>query len=363
MSDIKTEIIILSAIMLTVSGCNHSDNQQEPVKVTLSAVIAPDEGSVSYYSGTIEAQKSIPLSFQTLGTITEVAVREGQHVRKGELLASLDCQNNETALRMAEAKSKQAEDAYRRFEPMYKNGNLAEIKMVEIETGKTEAEQALKLAQKGASDCRLTAPTSGIISRRDAEPGSAVLPGKPVLRLESLDQVYASISVPESEISTIKPGGRAEVEIAALNVIDAQERLSLNYRDGMTSSTNRLKGIVSDSGVSADPLSRTYSVRVLLDNPGRRILPGMLCNVSLRTADKRRVPLLLVPATAINIDETDRKYLYVVDPEEKIARKRLIETEGFAMGAILVSRGLSAGDYVISEGAQKLSDGTPVRVN
>jgi multidrug efflux pump subunit AcrA (membrane-fusion protein) len=109
------------------------------VLVEVAQAVSVSGSAAAYYSGTIEAQKNIPLSFLTLGTVAEVKVREGQQVEKGDLLAKLDCQNNQTALQMAAAKSRQADDAFRRFEPMYKNGNLPEIKMVEIETGRTEA--------------------------------------------------------------------------------------------------------------------------------------------------------------------------------------------------------------------------------
>lgn len=354
----KSFILIVSAAPLLLAGCGAKNEGAGPVRVRLEQAAALTGQAASYYSGTIEARNSIPLGFLTAGTISDIPVREGQAVEKGQLLGTLDCQNNQSALRMAEAKNKQAQDAFRRFEPMYNNGNLAEIKMVEIETARTQAEQGLKLAQKNAADCAITAPASGIISRRDAEAGSSAIPGKTVLRLESVDQVYAVISVPEREISAIKRGSWAEVEVAALTPAADYSAAHNGYRDTPSSTAGRLRGVVTDSGVSADPLARTYTVRVLLNNPGRRMLPGMICGVY--TGAKGRGGLALVPGTAINIDESDRQYVYTVAPGGNIARKRPVETSGFARGGVIVARGLKAGEMVVSEGAQKLSDGAAI---
>ena len=357
----KGLFLILAAPALLLAGCGKSDSAKAPVRVRLERTAAISGLASSYYSGTIEAFKDIPLSFQTGGTVAEVLVREGQSVEKGGLLAELDCRNNENALKIAEAKSKQADDAYSRFEPMYKNGNLPQIKMVEIETGKVQAAAAFKMASKNTEDCRINAPESGMISRRDAEPGSSAIPGKTVLDLVVVDQVYASISVPEQEISGIKAGSWATVEVAALTPAESRSASLTSYRDTPAPESTKLRGIVTDSGITADPLARTYTVRVLLKNPGRRILPGMICSVY--TGQKSRAGLTLVPATAVNLDDDGRQYVYTVAPKENIARKRFVETSGFAKGGVIVQSGLNAGETVVSEGAQKLSDGTAVEAD
>jgi RND family efflux transporter MFP subunit len=355
------ELTALALILSVIpAACGPKSARQEAIKVELAQAVSVNSSAAQSYSGTIEAQKSIPLSFLTLGTVSEVNVREGQQVQKGELLARLDCQTNENALRMAEAKSRQADDAFRRFEPMYKNGNLPEIKMVEIETGRTEAALALKMAAKNAADCSISAPESGIISDRSVEPGSSAMPGKPALKLVAVDQVYAAISVPEAEISRIRPGMRAEIEIAALQGNREQSfgegrGTTLQLPGAAIARGGKYKGIVTDSGVSANPLARTYSVRVLVNNPGRRILPGMICNVYISSPGLSKVAL--VPATAVSRDEAGQTFVYVAGASDKLARKRLVRTAGFAQGGILISYGLAEGETVVSVGVQKLTDG------
>ncbi|NLO91766.1 MAG: efflux RND transporter periplasmic adaptor subunit [Elusimicrobia bacterium] len=289
-----------------------------------------------YYSGVVDAEKNISLSFLTPGTVSEVPVREGDRVRKGQLLAKLDCESNKNSFRIAQEKARQAEDAFNRFEPMYKNGNLPEIKMVEIRTGKVQAELAEKLARKNMEDCSLTAPDDGLISARSIEPGDNAAPGMPALKLVSVDKVYAVISVPESEISGIKKGVPVSVELSGQG-------------------NRRVEGKVADAGVSADPLSRTYTVRVLLKNPDSKILPGMLCNVYI---SRREGPAgVAVPASAIKMDGDNRHFVFVFDGPSRRVRKTEIVLGGFREGGVLVVSGLQGNESVVREGVQKLDDG------
>lgn len=328
-------VLIFAALPL-LSGCGKKTAPTEiPVRVK-AVQLGVGAGAASlYYSGAIDAERNVTLSFLTMGTVAEVPAREGDSVKKGELLARLDCESNRNSLRIAQAKARQAEDAFNRFEPMYKNGNLPEIKMVEIRTGKTQALLAEKLAEKNVEDCSLRAPVSGLVSARSIEPGDNVAPGVGAMKLVSVDRLYAVISVPEREISLIKKGMQASVE--------------------MTGQENRrLEGKVADVGVAADPFSRTYAVRVLVKNTDSKTLPGMLCNVYLaRSGAQSQV---VIPATAVKMDGEGGQFVYVVDPISKRARKTPVQASGFREGGLLISSGLKGNEIVVREGVQKLDD-------
>lgn len=324
-------------------ACRRAPAPELPVKVKAVRVSAGGDPEGLYYSGTIEAAKDVSLSFLTIGTVAEVSVREGDRVKKGQLLAKLDCQSNESLLQIAAAKARQAVDAFKRFEPMYKNGNLAEIKMVDIQTARTLAEQTVKLAEKNVSDCSIIAPQDGLISDRSLEPGDSAIPGKSVLRLVSMDSVYASIAVPEQEIGAIRRGGDAVVELSGL-------------------SKARLHGRIADVGVSANPLARTYTVRINVENRSSSLLPGMLCNVYL----SGKTPLgkgLLIPATALKLDGNGSQFVYVINAQSKRVRRQIVLASGFRQGGVLISGGLDGSEIIVSEGAQKLDDNAQVEAD
>jgi len=336
---ISVRLTFLIALVLALGACRGGKQAQEPaVKVRTVIINASSSPSGLYYSGNIEAARDIGLSFLTAGTVSFINVREGDRVAKGKLLAKLDCQSNENSLQIAVAKAKQAADAYGRFEPMFKNGNLPAIKMVDIETAKTQTELAVKLAEKSVADCSIIAPESGLISERSVEPGDSAIPGKTALRLVSVDKVYASIAVPEKEISAVRRGAGALVELTGARHLS-------------------LRGHVSDVGVTANPLSRTYTVRIALPNHGDELLPGMLCNVYL---SEKSGGGLVIPATALKMDANGNQFVYVADKNWRV-HARMVVTSGFREGGVVVLGGLASGDVVVAEGAQKLEENTLVQ--
>jgi RND family efflux transporter MFP subunit len=325
--------------MLIFSACSNGVKKIEnPLKVDTFKITETSVKKGLYYSGTIEAGQNISLSFLTMGTVDKVNAREGDKVTKGQLLAQLDSQSSQNALQIAQAKASQAEDAFKRFQPMYEHGNLPEIKMIEIKTAKKQSELSVKLAEKNYKDCYLYAPATGFISQKNIESGDNVIPGKTAMKFVTVDKVYAVISIPEKEIQKIKKGMDATVELAENN--------------------NQIKGQVTDVGVSADVFSRTYTVRILIKNSNVDILPGMLCNVYISSNDKSSA--IIIPATAIKIDETNQEYVYVVDINSKKVNKKYVKSNGFVQGGILISSGLDINDVIVSQGVQKLDDNTSV---
>lgn len=328
----------LFCLVFIFAACNNNGKTiNVPLKVKTFQITSSSMQKGLYYSGTIAAGKDISLSFLAMGTVNNINVREGDKVVKGQLLAQLDSRSSQNALQIAQAKALQAEDAFKRFQPMYEHGNLPGIKMVEIKTGKNQAELAVKLAQKNLEDCSIYAPETGYISKRDIELGDNVIPGKTVLKIVTVDKVYAVISVPEKEIQKIKKGMDTTIELSE-------------------DSNNKLKGKVADVGVSADILSRTYTVRVLITNLKTDILPGMLCNVYID--QKTKTSQIIIPATAIKIDETGKECVYIVDLTSKKVHKQYVKSNGFREGEIIISSGLQLNDVIVSQGVQKLDDNT-----
>ena len=328
--------ITLFVALVVLCSCSKKQPQGEvPVKVKTFTAAGGQAGSL-YYSGSIEAEQSINLSFLTIGTAAQINVREGDKVAKGQLLAKLDCTSNNNALQIAQAKAQQAQDAFNRFEPMYKNGNLPEIKMVEIRTLKTQAELSVKLAQKNVDDCSIIAPAAGMISYRDLEAGDNVIPAKAVLKMVTLGSVYATFSAPEKEIGKIYKGQSATVRL--------------------TSNEEELKGTVTDVGISADPLARTYTVRIKINKPSASVLPGMLCNIYLAAKDAQATDFI-IPASALKMDSDGGEYVFVVDAKTNRVFKQAVTTGEFALGGVR-TQGLKEGQVIVTEGAQKLEEST-----
>lgn len=331
--------LIISAAALCSCG-GGQPGIDSPVRISAYRAQPSAEAAALNYSGIIEAGHTVNLSFLTVGTVRQVYVREGDKVKKGQLLAELDTATAEKTFQIAKDKHDQAEDGYNRVKPMYDHGNLPEIKMVEIQTARSQARLAAEIAQKHLDDCYMRAPGDGYISRRMIEPGGNAAIGIPALTFISIDRAQAAISVPEKEIGRIKKGMKAAVKM----------------QDG-----KEYKARTSDISMSANPLSRTYTVKAMIESRNPGLLPGMLCEVSIYAANSPQK--ITVPASALSIDTAGNEYVYLIDEETMLAHKKKVTTSGFAKDGVIIESGLSGNELIASEGAHKLDEGMKVELS
>lgn len=343
MKKLTAAAVSLIVALFTGTGCNHSANntQPEPVPVKLYQVRAADARQYTAYSGTIEESETIPLSFASVGTVAEVRVSEGQFVKKGQLLARLDTTTFKSAWKMANAVQQQAEDAYKRLAPMYQNGNLPEIKYIEVETGLQQAKAAAAIARKGLDDCNLYATTDALVGKRSVNPGMIALPNVSSITLVKISKVFAKVAVPEDEISLIKTGDKAMVTIGALG-------------------SREYAGTVEEVGVMADPLAHTYKIKIALANSGWKIKPGMICKVTIENPGLHQG--LLAPSLAVLVDETGKNFVYVVDPATAKATRKYVQIGGMLANGLEITAGLNRDDHLVVSGQHNLVDNAAVRI-
>jgi RND family efflux transporter MFP subunit len=334
--------LLLIGITLSIFGCsNHSTDQgSNAIRVEVEQAKIADGAQDIAYSGTIEESVTIPLSFSSIGTVSQVFVSEGSAVKKGQLLATLDSTTYRNAYAMAHSTEQQAEDAYNRLTPMHKNGNLPEIKYVEVETGLQQAKAAAAIARKSLDDCNLYATTDGFVGRRSIDPGMATVPGIASITLVKIAKVYARVSVPENEIALIKKGNKAKIMIGALG--------------------NQVHtGTVEETGVVADPLAHSYRIKIGIENKNLEIKPGMICNVTLENIDAPRG--VVVPAGAVMVDETGKNFVYVISSQHRASRKNVI-TGSLLNNGIEIIDGVQANESVVVKGQHKLVDNALVQI-
>ena len=347
-------VIIMASTAMLMTGCS-KEKPQSPniVTVQTAAVSATAHAGDQSYAGTIEEMSGTSLSFAGAGTIRRLDVREGQNIAAGQLIGIIDAQTTANAVAVARATTlqarevlNQANDAHARMKLLHDNGSLPEIKWVEVETKVAQAKQMLASAQaaeliarKGLADTRLTAPFSGYIARKNADVGQNVLPGQEVVKLVNIDRVKVRISVPEDEIAGLRIGQEVMFRVSSLA--------------GAT-----FLGQISEKSVSADPISRSYTVWATVANSGHRLLPGMICDVY--TSVGRQDRHILLAANLVQIDVDNKPFIWVV--ERGMARRRSIVLGGNVGENVIVSSGLTEGDEVIVAGQQKVSDGQKVAV-
>jgi RND family efflux transporter MFP subunit len=276
-------------------------------------------------------------------------------VKAGQLLAVIDSTDAQSLYNAARAALNQANDAYSRYRPLHVSGNMAEIDWQKVIAERQKAQSAFEIAQKTLDNCRMSAPGSGFISGRRIEAGDTVAPGVAVMRLLSLESLYADISAPIEDARHIKVGTEALVRVGGMAAGDRE--------------TDDMRAEVAQVDVSADALTRTYRVRVRIGNPPAGLLPGMLCEVYvMEEGGAAASDELVIPPEALQLGADGGYYVYVIEggaDAEGVAgaaraRRRQVTTGGFEDGGVVVIHGLAEGDRIVVAGAQKLDDGVLV---
>lgn len=325
-------------LLAVVTGCNHRGTDVPLTRAAINVRIQTVEGSktagILSYVGTIEEKSSTALSFATLGMIEKFFISEGDYVSVGQLLARLDDESARSMLVAAEATLKQAQDGYDRLKLVHDAGSLPEIQMIDIETKLQQAQSSYAIAKNNLKNCSLYAPVSGVIGKKMAEAGEYAVVGKAVLTILDISSVKVRFSVPENEISAIPSGSRSSITVSAVG-------------------NKRFEGQKIEKSVSANPISHTYPAHILLPNPQKELLPGMVCSVELYP-DSAVKEAIVIPIGIIQTMADGQKFVWC---DRGGVAKRVVVTTGTARGnGVEITGGLSVGDRIVTEGYQKISE-------
>lgn len=326
-----------------IQSCSEANierkEKDKPVVIEVSSVKENNGEDEIAFSGTIEESEVVPLSFSGLGTISKVLVTEGEFVKKGQLLAELNEETYRNAYEMTCATLKQADDAFKRLEPMYKNGNLSEVKFVEIETALQQAKAANAIAKKSLNDCKLYSPIYGVVGKRNIEPGMNAMANLTSINIIKIEKVFAKVPIAENEISNVKKGINATIKIAAIN-------------------NKVFNGVVEEIGVMADPIAHTYKIKIGIVNKNYLIKPGMICQVTLKGSSKKYE--LTIPVGSLLVDEYGKNYVYVFKNNK--AQRKFVKTGKLFNQGIEILEGINAGDKIVVSGQHELVDNSDVIV-
>ncbi|WP_211107384.1 efflux RND transporter periplasmic adaptor subunit [Azospirillum brasilense] len=357
-------LIALLALALALAACqpqggHHADAAPviRPVRtITVEPVTFRMGGSAT---GTIEARADADLGFRIAGKLVERQVDVGSLVKAGDVLARLDDQDQRNALRTAEANlaSAQADQMQARNEEARKrellaNGNApqaqydAALLAMRTADAKVVATQAaLQSARDRVGYTELRADRDGVVTTIGAEPGQVVEAGQMVVRVAQPEEREAVFNVAETGIRAAPKDPVIEVSLAGAPDITAVGR-------------------VREISPQADPVTRTHTVRIALDNPPDALRLGATVVGRLKQPP---APVVELPGTAL-FEEAGRSFVWLVDPKAQTVRRQpvVIRPRDGARdtdGPVIVTEGLTRGDVVVTAGVHSLSEGQRVRFN
>ena len=336
----KKLILCLASCLLGACGNKQEKGVEETIGVKVERAVPSSNYAQLPYVGVVEEESSTTVSFTGMAMLKTLNVSEGQCVRRGQLLAVIDETQARNTLMTTKAALDQAQDAQARMKMLHETQSLPDIKWVEVESKLQQAQSAYDMAKKNLEDCRIFAPVSGVVGSKIMNVGETVLPSEPVLTILSIDRVKVRVAIPEAEIGSISANTSSVIRVEAIN-------------------SSFLGGRI-EKGVQADALTHTYDIRINVANSGRKLLPGMVANVQFSGVSSHAMGVLpTLPVTAIQKKADGSLFVWTVDKNNAAHRTPVTigETQG---NRVSVTSGVGENERVVTEGYQKLSEGTKV---
>jgi RND family efflux transporter MFP subunit len=289
-------------------------------------------------SGELEPWVHVSVSSELGGTVEMVSFQEGEHVRRGQVLARVGTDLFEAALAEAQARLEGAQAVHEKTAELFKREHVPRQELIAATSALHAAEAQVKQAELRLERSVIEAPISGVALSRELEPGEVVSPGAPITELYRVDRLKAVAGIPENDIAAFRVGGAATIEVDAY--------------PGRT-----FEGRIHLIGPAAQGPSRTFPAEIAIDNPKGELRPGMIVRVAL------------VKRTLEGVIVLERDVLQDRDagPVAVVAQGGVSSVRAVTLGAsqgnrVVVEKGLEPGELLIVTGQRGLIDGQAVEV-
>jgi RND family efflux transporter MFP subunit len=348
--------VILAAMVLLLTACSPGPSQAPPSIRPVKTVVAAMEPieQVSQYAGEVRARHEISLAFRVGGKITNRQAEIGRQVQANEVLMQLDAGDlalNEQALRAqwvaAQSDRDQARAKFDRAKALLARNLISRNDFDTLkgayDTAQARVQQAESQLSGGARQtgyAQLRTDQAGVITAIHAEVGQVVSAGQSVISLALPGEKEVATSVPENRRDELQIGEEVQV--------------SLWSAPGQT-----YVGQVREIAPLADPLTRTYSVKITLVEPDSAVQLGM--TASVRASRRLAAPAIHLPLTAL-IEHEGQPAVWVVDPQTLKVARRAVQLGEFHGDQVIIAHGLAPGQRVVTAGAHKLYLDQPVRL-
>ncbi len=292
--------------------------------------------------GIVEAQNNVTLVAEIPAVITKIHVKEGQKVKKGKLLVTLDDEIIMNQIEELRTKLELATFVYEKKKNLREENIGSELDFETAKNNKKSLERSLETTQTQLSKTKIRAPYNGVVDEVFPREGEIAGPQFPMIRFVSLGQVNIKVDVPESYLSKIKTGDQVEVKFPDLGISHFST--------------------IHQRGSFIKPLNRTFVITINLPHDDN-LLPNLIGVVKIKDFEKDSA--LLIHQENIMQDSEGRDYVFIAVEEDNknVARKIFVESGMSYKDYTFIIDGLTAEDKIIAEGARSVVDGETVRWN
>jgi RND family efflux transporter MFP subunit len=348
-------IILIIALAFSISGCGKKKEEVvkkevvRPVKIMTVSMTGAQEVTREF-PGKVRADQQVDLAFQVAGPLITLPVKEGQHVKKGQILARIRPRDFETEIDKAKAKALEAEQQYLRYKELYAKNQVSKADFDKYKSQYDISRAHQKEAEDALDDTFLRASFAGVIARKYVENFQDVQAKEPIVSLQDISQVEVLVNVPENMISRIEKDKGKETTVAhATFAMAPGQQFPLTLKEYAT---------------EADPQTQTFQVTLLMDQPSTiNVLPGMTATVvGSKSTEEIAQGEITIPAIAVYSDYDGDSSVWVFKTDTQTVHQRKVKT-GELSGAdsIKIVAGLEVGEQIAVTAVNSLQEGMKVR--
>jgi RND family efflux transporter MFP subunit len=346
-------LILIVAALLAACGREPETATPAARPVRTLTVEKSQAGTQLTFTGRIEAEDEVSLSFRIGGRLLENNTKLGDRLNTGQVVARLESQNEMNGLRQAQAalaaaegQLVQARNQFERQQTLFKQGwttnvNFDQAKQAN-QTAQSQvdaAEAQLKIAHDLVSFTELKADAPGVVTAVGPATGEVVQPGQSIVRVARKDGRDAVFDIPPQVIRTAPS--------------DPEIIVSLTDDPSVTA-----RGRVREVAPQANPATRTFEVKVGLTDPPPAMLLGAAVTGRL---EMQAVPIIEIPAAALT-RANEQPAVWIVDPSNNTVSLRNVDILRFDQLQVAVAQGIDTGEIVVTAGVQALHPGQKIRI-
>ena len=317
-------------------------------KIPLVTAVKIQEKEFKHYlelQGNVSTKQLIVITPEFSGILTNVYVKEGQKVKKGQLLGKIDDGGLSQQLAQLKIQANLAEITFKKQERLWNQKIGSEIQYLQAKSNYEAQQQAVSQLEQQVAKTNIKAPFSGIIDDVITEQGSVVAAGQSqIIRIVNLSNMHIETDVPERHIANITKNKEALVEFPVLE-------------KKLTAKVNQVSDYIN-------PANRTFKIEIAVPNKDQSIKPNLTARIKIN--DYTNTKALLIPQSIVSENANGEQYIYVATNKksnnEAIAKKMIIQTGKTQKDQIEVLSGISNGDEIIKEGARSIKSGQTIKV-
>lgn len=320
-------------------------NEKLPLVTTITA---QSQNFVHFLElqGAVKTKQNVLIYPEMPGTLQRVYVTEGQHVTKGQILATIDDGGVGSQLQQSKTQAELAKTTFERQKRLWEQKIGSEIQYLQAKTNYEASENVVKQIQSQLGKSIIRAPFSGIIDDVIKDQGTVVSPGpgSEVFRIVNLANMYIQVDVPETYLGQVTKGKEAIVYFPVLG--------------------DSVMTKIRETGNFIKPGNRSFTAEIPVPNKDGIIKPNLTAKVKLN--DYSNENAILIPQSIISENAAGDQYTYVSSEpngeNEAVVTRSIITTGKTQNGLVEVLTGITDGNFIIKEGARSVKDGQKVKI-